>query len=187
MGCHEETTGLMDVIARRSSCRAYRPDPVPQEHLVRMLEAARLAPSACNKQPWRFAVVREASLRRRSVEEGFLPGIKMNWAVEAPVHVAVGMEISFLAHRLGAAVSGVNYPWLDIGIAGEHLVLAATELGLGTCWIGWIKPRAVAQVVGWPRSVKPAVVITVGYPADADPAIAPASNRKPLDELVTWL
>jgi nitroreductase len=177
----------MDVIARRSSCRAYEPDPVPQDHLMRILEAARLAPSACNKQPWRFAVVRDAVLRRRIVEEGFLPGIKMDWALEAPVHIAVGMELSFLTHRLGASISGVDYPWLDIGIAGEHLVLAATELGLGTCWIGWIRPRTVAQIVGWPRSVKPAVVITVGYPRDLGEATAAASPRKALDELVRWL
>ena len=73
-------TGLMGLIARRVSCRAYRPDPVPQEHLMQILDAARLAPSACNKQPWRFAVVRDSNLRRQIVEEGFLPGIKMAWA-----------------------------------------------------------------------------------------------------------
>jgi nitroreductase len=177
----------MDIIARRVSCRAYRPDPVPQEHLMQMLEAARLAPSACNNQPWRFAVVRDVELRRRIVSEGFLPGIKMDWALEAPVHVAIGMETSFLTHRIGAAVSGVDYPWVDIGIAGEHLVLAATELGLGTCWIGWIKPRAVARIVGWPRSVKSAAVIAVGYPRDPEANEPPASRRKELGEIAQWL
>jgi nitroreductase len=169
------------------SCRAYEPDPIPQEHLTQILEAARLAPSACNKQPWRFAVVRDASLRRRIVEEGFLPGIKMDWALEAPVHIAIGMQTSFLTHRLGASISGVNYPWVDVGIAGEHLVLAATELGLGTCWIGWIKPRSVAKIVDWPRSVKPVAIITVGYPRNLGDAALPAARRKALDELVKWL
>lgn len=180
-------TSVADVIARRVSCRAYRPDPVPEAHVLRILEAARLAPSACNQQPWRFAVVRDPALRRGIVEEGFLPGIRMTWAMTAPVHVVVGMETSFLTHRLAASVSGVDYPWVDIGIAGEHLVLAATEMGLGTCWIGWIKPRAVAQMVGWPRSVKPVVVITVGYPHDSDTATPPAFRRKRLEELVQWL
>jgi nitroreductase len=178
---------LIDVISRRVSCRDYKPDPVPVEHLMRILEAARLAPSACNKQPWRFAVVRDPGLRRRIVEEGFLPGIRMDWALEAPVHVVIGMETSFVIHRLGGAISGVDYPWVDIGIAGEHLVLAATELGLGTCWIGWIKPRAVAKIVGWPRSVKPVAVITVGYPRDLHEAALPAARRKALDGLVKWL
>ena len=93
-----------------------------------------------------------------------MPGARMTWALDAPVHVVIGMERSFVTHRLAASVSGVDYPWVDIGIAGEHLVLAATELGLGTCWIGWIKPRVVRKLLGWPAAVKPVVVITVGYP-----------------------
>jgi nitroreductase len=160
---------------------------VPEAHLIQILEAARLAPSACNLQPWRFAVVRDPELRRRIVEDSFLPGIKMTWAIDASVHIVIGMERSFVAHRLAASVSGVDYPWIDIGIAGEHLVLAATELGLGTCWIGWIKPRALATIVGWPASVKPAVVITVGYPCDPDVGVTPVCRRKPLAELVRWL
>jgi nitroreductase len=182
-----QAADLMAIIERRVSCRSYRQDPVPAEHLAQMLEAARLAPSACNQQPWRFAVVREGELRRRIVEEGFLPGIKMTWALDAPVHVLIGMETSFLTHRLGASVSGVDYPWVDIGIAGEHLVLAATALGLGTCWIGWIKPRVIAKIVGWPRSIKPVVVITVGYPSGRETTVAPAFRRKDLATLTRWL
>ncbi len=178
---------VRDTIARRVSCRAYQSAPVPEALLTQILEAARLAPSACNQQPWRFAVVRDLELRRRIVEEGFLPGIKMTWAIRAPVHVVIGMERSFLTHQLAASVSGVDYPWVDIGIAGEHLVLAATELGLGTCWIGWIKPRVVARIVAWPASVKPVVVITVGYASDPDAGIPPVSRRKPLTELARWL
>ena len=175
------------VIARRVSCRAYQPNSVPQAHLMQMLEAARLAPSACNAQPWRFAVVRDPELRRRIVEDGFLPGSKMVWALDAPVHVVIGMERSFVTHRLAPSVSGVDYPWVDIGIAGEHLVLAATELGLGTCWIGWIRPRVLARIVGWPASVKPVVVITVGYASDPEPATLPATRRRPLADLARWL
>jgi nitroreductase len=175
------------VIARRVSCRAYQTSPVPEAHLQQILEGARLAPSACNQQPWRFAVVRTPDLRRRIVEDGFLAGIKMTWAIDAPVHVVIGMERSFVTHRLAASVSGVDYPWVDIGIAGEHLVLAATELGLGTCWIGWIRPRVLAKIVTWPASVKPVVVITVGYPSNAETGPIPTSRRKPLAELVKWL
>ena len=180
-------TSLSDLIAHRVSCRSYKTDPVPQEHLTQILEAARLAPSACNQQPWRFAVVRDAGLRRRVVEDGFLPGFNLQWALNAPVHIVIGMELSFVTHRLGKQVSGVDYPWIDIGIAGEHLVLAATELGLGTCWIGWIKAQALAKIVGWRKSIKPVIVITVGYPSESDVRVLPASRRKPLGELVRWL
>jgi nitroreductase len=184
-----EPTGrtVWNTIARRVSCRAYQPKAVPQVHVMQILEAARLAPSACNQQPWRFTVVRDHEIRRRIVEAGFLPGIKMTWAIDAPVHVVLGMKSSFVTHRLAASVSGVDYPWVDMGIAGEHLVLAATELGLGTCWIGWIRPRVVARIVGWPASVKPVVVITVGYPCDPEAVSPPAFRRKPLAELVRWL
>jgi nitroreductase len=154
---------------------------------MQILEAARLAPSACNQQPWRFAVVRDLDLRRRIVEEGFLPGVKMIWAIDTPIHVVIGMERSFVTHRVAVSVSGVDYPWVDIGIPREHLVLAATELGLGTCWIGWIKLRVVARIVAWPASVKPVAVITVGYACDPDAGMPPASRRKPLTELVQWL
>lgn len=178
---------VREAIARRVSCRSYQPAPVPEAHLTQILEAARLAPSACNRQPWRFAVVRDADLRRRIVQDGFLPGIKMTWAIDAPVHVVIGMERSFVTHRVAASVSGVDYPWVDIGIAGEHLVLAATELGLSTCWIGWIRPQVIAKLVGWPRAVKPVVVITVGYAIGPEAVPPSAARRTPMAELVRWL
>jgi nitroreductase len=176
----------MDAVAGRTSCRAYAGTAVQDADVRHILEAARLAPSACNKQPWRFAVVRDPVVRRRVVEQSFLPGIKMNWALDAPVLVVIGMETSFLTHTLGAAMSGVKYPWVDIGIAGEHMVLAAAELGLGTCWIGWIRPGALRRTVGWPRSVKPAAVISVGYPLEGTSGPLPSSRRKPLEDLVRW-
>jgi nitroreductase len=176
-----------EAIAARTSCRSYRPDPVPQAVLETLLEAMRLAPSACNRQPWRIAVVREESARQQVFAEGFLPGLGMRWALDAPVFVVIGMELSLVPHRLGAAISGVDYPWIDIGIAGEHLVLAATEQGLGSCWIGWIRPAPLAKVVGWPKSVLPAAVITLGYPRNPVPPGPTARRRKPLDEIVRWL
>lgn len=177
---------VIETITRRTSCRAYRSDPVPREHLDRLIEAVRLAPSACNRQPWRLAIVQKTELRQRIVEAGFLPGIRMPWAGVAPVLVVLGMQRSLVTHRLGAWISGVNYPWMDIGIAGEHLVLAAAELGLGTCWIGWIKPRVLGHLVGWPRTIQASAVITVGYPESMPVAVA-APTRKPASEIARWL
>lgn len=179
---------LTDIVARRVSCRAYRTDPVPREALLRLLEAARLAPSACNRQPWRFAVAEEETVRRRIVDDGFLPGLRMDWAREAPVLIVLGMERSLVTHGLAPSISGVDYPWLDLGIAGEHLVLAATDLGLGTCWIGWVRPRQLRGIVGWPARIRPVAVLTLGYPRHAPPPTTlPAARRKPLSELVRWL
>ena len=178
---------VLNVILRRFSCRAYKTDPVPKEHLDIILEAARLAPSACNQQPWRFALALNPEIRRQIVEKGFLPGIQMTWALDAPVLVIMGMECSIVTHRLAASISGVDYPWIDLGIAGEHLVLAATELGLGTCWIGWIRPKVIRQIVGWPKSIKTSAVITVGYPTETGARSPTTTRRVAMSSIVRWL
>lgn len=178
---------VSEAIRRRASCRAYRPDPVPEETLRRVLEAARLAPSACNRQPWRFAVVRDPELRRRVVAEGFLPGLRLQWALGAPALVVLGMERGLVTHRLAVGISRVDYPWIDLGIAGEHLVLAAEEEGLGTCWIGWVRPRALRRLVGWPAGIRPVSVISVGYAQERGRAPDGPPRRRALDELTRWL
>ena len=161
------------------------PDAVPREHLQMMLEAARKAPSACNKQPWRIAVVTDEALRLRIVADGLLPGIAMPWAATAPVLLALGIKRTPLTHRLAPKLSGIDYALIDAGIAGEHLVLQATELGLGTCWIGWIRPKVVRRLIGWPAGIAPVALLTVGK-EDAAGA-RPERDRLPLDDTVTWL
>ena len=175
---------LLDHIRQRHSCRSYREEPVAREHIESLLEAARLAPSACNQQPWRFAIVTDNALRQRLVKEGFLPGIRMQWALKAPVHIVLGIKRGVVTHRIAPLFSRVDYPLIDAGIAGEHLVLAATELGLGTCWIGWLRPERVRRIVGWPLDTKPITIITVGHP---DVTNAKQRPRKTLEEIATWV
>jgi nitroreductase len=175
---------FIELVKHRTSCRSYEAKPVPREHLELMLEAARLAPSACNKQPWRFVVVEEEAIRMRLINEAFLKGIPMKWAGNAGAIIALGMEKSAITHKIAPKVSGVDYPLLDLGIAGEHLVLQAEELGLGTCWIGWIKSKEVRRIVGWPRSIKPVSLITIGWPVSNDRKTRP---RLSSDEIVKWI
>ena len=172
------------MVKQRTSCRSYDPKPVPREHLELMLEAARLAPSACNKQPWRFVVVQDEATRMRLIEEAFLAGIPMKWAADAGSIIALGMEKSAITHKIAPKISGVDYPLLDLGIAGEHLVLQAEELGLGTCWIGWIKPKEVRRIVGWPRSIEPVSLITVGWPASEERKSRP---RLSMEDIARWI
>jgi len=134
-------------------------------------------------QPWRLAVVTSAARRRELIDKGLLKGLSMQWAAEAPVIIAIGIAKSVVTHIAAPAISGVDYPWIDIGIAGEHLVLQATELGLGTCWIGWIRPKAVRRIVGWPGTIRPAALITVGWPRE-EPGQKP---RKEASEIVSWV
>ncbi len=176
---------FLDLCASRYSCRSYAAREVPRELLERVLEAARLAPSACNQQPWRFAVVTEASARERVCSRGLLPGSPCRWISGAPVLIVLGVRRSVVTHRLAPLFSRIDYPLLDAGIAGEHLVLAAEALGLGTCWVGWIRPRRLRRVVGWPGSVTPVALITLGWPAEgARPE--KSRPRKALDEMVSW-
>lgn len=171
------------LVASRFSCRAYNSEPVSRAMVAQILDAARLAPSACNRQPWRFVVVTEGALRSRLLEEGTLPGLGMSWALAAPVILVLGIKKSVITHRVAPLLSQVEYPLLDLGIAGEHAVLQATELGLGTCWIGWIRPKEVRRIVGWPADITPQALLTVGWPASKPQR---ASPRFPLDEIVMW-
>jgi nitroreductase len=107
----------------------------------------------------------------------------MVWAAPAPVILVLGMKKSLVTHRMAPLVSRVEYPLLDLGIAGEHAVLQATELGLGTCWIGWIRPKTVRRIVGWPADILPQALITVGWPAQPRQRVSP---RLPMDAIVTW-
>jgi len=154
--------------------------------IERIVEAARLAPSACNSQPWRFAVVTGISLRRRLADKGMLPGLGMKWLADVPVFLVLGTEKSLVTHKLAPRISGVDYATMDLGIAGEHAVLQAVELGLGTCWIGWIRSGEIRRIVGWPRTVVPQAVIAVGWPADSCREPAP-KNRLSADDITKWL
>ncbi len=176
-------SGFNELVAARCSCRAYRTEPVSREALVQIVEAARRAPSACNRQPWRFVVATEAPLRKQLLTEGTLPGLGMTWADNAPVILVLGIKKSLITHRVAPLLSKIEYPLLDLGIAGEHAVLQATELGLGTCWIGWIRPKEVRRIVGWPSDIMPQALITVGWPAVTTPRVSP---RLALDEIVVW-
>ncbi|MEI6970023.1 MAG: nitroreductase family protein [bacterium] len=180
----DKACGFADLVRQRRSCRTYKTDAVPPETVARILDSARLAPSACNKQPWRFAVVTDQATRLRLVREGLQPGIRMEWAAIAPVIFVLGIRKDFITHRLAPRLSGVEYPLLDLGIAGEHLVLQATELGLGTCWIGWIRPRQVRRIVDWPGDITPQALITLGWPA-----LPPSEPRPRLEpgDITKWI
>ena len=112
---------LQTVIAKRRSCRAYLDREVSVEQIRECVNAARLAPSACNKQPWRFIAVRDANLRMRICREAILPGIQMSWLTQAPVLMVLCMKKKLLTHILAPLLSGIHYEYIDIGIAGEHL------------------------------------------------------------------
>jgi nitroreductase len=165
---------VSEAIRTRRSIRAYKPDPVPEEVLRQVLEAARLAPSAGNRQPWLFVVVRDPAVKERLRE-----AYAAEWFVRAPVIIcACG-----LPNRAYTRADGKNFVEVDVTIAMDHLVLAAWELGLGTCWIGAFDPAKVKEILALPREVEPLALTPLGYPAE-EPAAKP---RRPLEEIVRFV
>lgn len=172
---------FLELAAKRESTRRYAPTPVPREALERCLEAARLAPSACNSQPWKFIVVDTEPLRGRLVGEAFKGMYRMNRFVEqAPALIVIVTERSKYAAQLGGQFRGMQYSLVDIGIAGEHLALQAAEEGLGTCWLGWFSERGVKKVLRLPRSARVDLIISLGYPVEPGPR---EKRRKTLDDI----
>lgn len=158
---------LLGLIKKRVSCRDYLDKAVPEELINNCIEAARLAPSACNKQPWRFIIVKKTELREEIARKGLLPALPMPWLRKAPVIIALCAEKSTFTHKIAPLVSGVNYHLIDMGIAGEHFVLEAENQGLGTCWIGWFNQKQIKRILDIPRGVEVVSLLSLGFPAAA--------------------
>lgn len=171
---------LLDLIQKRQSDRQYEARPVDRELVVKCLEAARLAPSACNSQPWKFVVVDEPQLVLQVGEAA--AGMGMNkFAKEVPVIVAVVLEKMNLTARIGSVIKDKEYSLLDMGIAVEHFCLQAAELGLGTCIMGWFDEKKVKKFLGIKNKRVP-LLITLGYPAGE----TRRKIRKSLDDMSSW-
>ena len=149
---------FIEFAARRRSIRAYRPDPVEPERLEKVLEAGRMAPSACNKQPWVFVVVRDAA--RRAQLQRVYPKV---WLWKAPVIVAACCDTQAAWVRQS---DGKRHGDVDLAIAVDHMTLCAADLGLGTCWVCAFDPVAAREVLGLPAQVEPVVLFPLGYPAE---------------------
>lgn len=172
---------FLELVKRRQSVRKYLPNPVPREVLDRCLEAARLAPSACNSQPWSFIIVDDEKLKNKLADAAFSGIYALNsFAGKAPVIIAVVTERSKYLCRLGGYFRGMQYSLVDIGIACEHLILQAQEEGLGACWLGWFDEKAVKRVLGIPKDKKVDICLSLGYP---EAQVVRDKKRKPMDEI----
>ncbi|MGE5549590.1 MAG: nitroreductase family protein [Bacteroidota bacterium] len=156
---------FLDLVMARQSVREYAPKPVEREKIERCLEAARLAPSACNAQPWRFIVVDDARIREKVAKEVSRGPVPLNaFAAQAPVIVVIVLERSNASAQVGALLKRIPYRLIDLGIAAEHFCLQASEEGLGTCILGWFNERGLRKTLGIPATRRIGLVLTVGYP-----------------------
>jgi nitroreductase len=164
---------VLETIAARYSVRGYKPDPVPDDVLSRVLEAARQAPTAANRQPFRLIVIHTVG---REEELARIYG--RGWFTQAPLVVGV-VAVPAEAWR---RMDDKPYDEVDATIVMDHLILAATGLGLGTCWIAAFDPAAAREVLGLPDEVEPVAFTPLGYPDKAQAK----TDRRPLDELVKY-
>ncbi|MDP2919386.1 MAG: nitroreductase family protein [Dehalococcoidia bacterium] len=185
---------VKEAIEKRRSIRKFKPVPVPDELLMQVLEAARLAPSGTNRQPWRFQVIKDGPLKKKLIEEATFGSEALN---SAPVIIVCGAEMLTFVKGHQLAPPGSQYYGAEnedpeelkkfapdanmyTAIAITHMTLIATALGLGTCWVQRIKFGQMARLLGWPRHMTVLTTLALGYP-DEDP---PPRPRVPLDTIL---
>jgi len=165
---------IYELIALRKSVRTYRQEDIPQDILQRILEAARLAPSASNRQEWRFVVVRDQIKRNKLAKAA----CDQAFVSEAPVVLACCADTDGHMMRCGQQC----YP-IDVAIAIDHITLCAAAEGLGTCWIGAFYEDRVKEILNIPDHFRIVELLTMGFPRDASPI---RKRRLPLEELVRY-
>ncbi|HHI68575.1 MAG TPA: nitroreductase [Planctomycetes bacterium] len=165
---------VYEAIRTRKSVRAYLDKDVPQEVLLRILEAARLAPSAKNLQEWRFVVVRDPRTREKLARAAR----NQAFVAQAPVVLACCAETDGHVMTCGQAC----YP-IDVAIAIDHITLCAVAEGLGTCWIGAFFEDQVKEILGIPPHIRVVELLPLGYPQDPSPV---PKRRLPLEKIVRW-
>jgi len=174
---------MLELILRRQSERKYNENPVEQEKLDRVLEAGRMAPSACNAQPLKFIVATDKEVLTRLADAASAKLLGMNTFVsQAPVMIVIVREKPNLSSRLGGSIKSKDYSLIDIGIAAENICLQALSEGLGTCILGWFDEDRVKSILGIPGAKRVELIITLGYAAGE----YRQKKRKPKDETVAY-
>ena len=162
---------FLELAQKRYSVRSYQNKPVEEAKLKEILEAARLAPTGANRQSFQLIVV-----HTKGKEEQLKPIYGADWFVQAPIVICACATVT---EGQPYTESGASR---NVAIVVDHLIMASTDLGLGTCWIGAFKPDAARKILGIPENVHPVVFVTVGYAADQPKP----KTRKSIEELVRY-
>lgn len=173
---------FLELVQNRQSDRAYLDKPIEKEKLERILEAARLAPSACNSQPWKFIVVTDPDKRMQVAEATASKMLSMNhFTKQAPVQLVLVEESANFTSTVGGWATNKHYPHIDLGIVAAHITLAAADEGLGSCIIGWCDEKKVKKALEIPKSKRVMLVILLGY---SDQPLR-KKTRKTIQEIVS--
>ena len=175
---------FLDLVVERQSDRAFDSTrPIERDKLDRILDAARLAPSACNAQPYKLIVVDDPELKNKVADTTSSRVLGMNhFTKQAPVHIVVVEESPNFTSGVGAVVKDKHFPYIDIGIVAAHISLAAADEGLGSCILGWFDEKKLRNLLGVPSRKRILLDIVLGY------SIQPLreKKRKSMDKLVGY-
>jgi nitroreductase len=174
----EATMAERTIFERRFSCRSFDRTPIDQETLTELLEAARWAPSGGNLQPWRFVVAAEAETRRLLARAAY----GQSFLALAPVVITVCVVPEESSRFYGARGRDL-YCLQDTAAAAQNILLAATDHGLGSCWVGAFDEGAVARALALPVGWRPVALLAIGHPTESEPA----RTRRPLGEVTRWV
>ena len=158
---------FLDLIKTRQGVRKYSGRPVEREEIEKCIEAARLAPSASNSQPWKYIIVDEPNLKEKVGHETYSSLVRFNKFVEkAPVIVVIVIEKAPIVTQIGARIKKKEFSLIDIGISAEHFCLQAAEIGLGTCMLGWFNEKPIKKLLKIPKNKTIGLLISLGYAED---------------------
>jgi len=174
---------FFDLINKRQSCRKYLDKSVEKEKLIKCIEAARIAPSACNSQPWHFIVVNNKELSSK-VAMCVQDKVMNKFTSECKSFIIIVEESGNLTSRAGALMKQQDYRSVDLGIATEHLCLSATEQNLGTCILGWFNEKELKKLLNINKLKRIRLVVAIGYPENNETR---KKIRKNIDEILTFV
>ncbi len=172
---------IKEIIEKRQSNRKYKEDAIEHEKVIQCIQAAHLAPSACNAQAWKFVVVDEPTIKEQVAMAANDMGMN-KFVLQAPVIIAVVLERANFTSAIGSTIKQKDYTMIDIGIAVENICLQATELGLGSCIVGWFNEHKVKKILQIPRTKRVPLLITLGYSDD----IQRTKIRKKIEEIYSF-
>jgi nitroreductase len=174
---------MLELIISRQSDRRYSDKPVEKEKLERIIEAGRMAPSACNAQPWKFIVVDDHTLIKKIAGAASAKLVGMNtFVAQAPLMIVVIREKPNFSSKIGSTIKNKDYSLIDIGIVSENICLQARAEGIGSCMIGWFDEPVMRKLLSVPRSKRIELIITLGYSLSDHRE----KKRKPVDAVVSY-
>lgn len=162
---------FLDIVKTRRSIRSYTNAKIGRALLEQCIEAARFAPSACNSQPWKFIIVDEPGIVTQIAEatsHGIMGSLMNSFTRRAAAFIVIVIEKNMLPSQIGGLLRKTDFSLIDAGIACEHIVLQATEFGIGTCILGWFDEKRIVKILGIPPEKRVGLVIAMGYPEETE-------------------